>query len=285
LSGRSQADSPFVISPIAGLNFTSLCRVIVSESRWEVPEINFLSPLEKYDYESVQTGATRKWRLFFIWLLIATVSFRLFVKLPDEVWHIIGFWCVLLGAYIAFLWTPYLAYHMISRRVKDGTIHFEIILPFKSGNLLTSKLRSIVAAIVSLTWPLFLIGWVTDPGLGLTGLYLASAYYLPVPDTMTGLSLLALTLLWYGSIWALAAFYLISSASRGESLIGLMGRQLFFLGAIFTFIAVLMENLMGAERGQANPGLVWLVVIAECILASVVFLIYRTIKARMTSLA
>jgi hypothetical protein len=64
-----------------------------------------------------------------------------------------------------------------------------------------------------------------------------------------------------------------------------MGRQLFFLGAIFTFIAVLMENLVGAERGRANPGLVWLVVIAECILASVVFLIYRTIKARMTSLA
>ena len=243
--------------------------------------IRYLSPLEKYDFKSVCGRNSRRWSYIWFWIFIGLLAARLFLPLPDIFWHQTGYLCVLLGAYIAFLGTPYLVYHLIGKRVKDGTLHFEMVMPFPKGSLFGSKLRTIFFVLLSWTWSLYAIGWLSDPTLSFTREYLAGAFFQPVQSAPSGIVLLALTTSWYGGLWLMTTFLLIGRASTGSNLIELMGRHVFLLLSIFLIAAILINRLTQGGSGNTVPGYVPFVLLVDAGVLGFSVLFYNSAARRL----
>ncbi len=245
----------------------------------------FLTPLESYDYRTLIGRGTRRWREFCFWAMVLAFWLRLFVPLPDVFWNRVGYWCVLLGAYIAFISTPYIVFNLVSRRVQDGTIHFEIVLPFHKGSLFQSKLKTITYVVLIWTGPLFLIGWISDPAFSFTRDYLAAAFFQSNLTAPPGIVLLALAVGWFGGLWILSTLLLIRHAGSGPMLIELMGKHVFLLLMILVAVAVMLNGPLEAAHGEPIPGFLYLALVVEALLLGTTVLVVGSTARRFATLS
>jgi hypothetical protein len=213
-----------------------------------------LSPLERFDFGKLHRPGVRLWLWAWYWALMVAIALRLFVNLPDIFWNRAGQWSVTLGVWLAFIVPVNATYQIIARRVKDGTLLLERLIPISVPGYLWSKLKVVGLAASIWAGPCFLMGLLSDPTLAFARGWLARALLLPDYDSATGYLLPFLAALQFVVFWLMMTLFLVRLAIEGRILIELAGSYIFWGLAILLGLSWLQSTLLRPGQGGLPSG-------------------------------
>jgi hypothetical protein len=187
----------------------------------------YLTPLEKFDFAQSSKGLER-WVEIWYWIFVVAIAVRMFISLDDIWWFRIGQWSVTLGGWIAFFLPPGIVYKIISRRVSDGTLQAELLMPIPTGQFLWGKLKVVLMVVVGWTGPFFLMGLLSDPNLSFGRAYIARSLLLPYDPGMNLLALFIVIFLYF-TVWVTMVLFVGRLALTGRIHLEIIGAYAFWL--------------------------------------------------------